>query len=49
MLAFSIHHLTAEIKLTQFQKVKDQIDTFEMSGTKLTFSVNVRNQIHNLP
>ena len=49
MLAFFIHHLTAKIKLTQFQKVKDQIDIFEMSGTKLTFSVNVRNQIHNLP
>ena len=48
MSAFFIHHLTAEIKLTQIQKVKDEIDTVEMPGIKLTFSVKVRNQIRNL-
>ena len=48
MSTFSIHHLTARTKLTQFQKVKDQIDTFEKSGTKLTFNVKVKEQIRSL-
>ena len=41
MSVFSIHHLTAGTKLTQFQKVNGQIDTFEKSETKLTFSVKL--------
>ena len=41
MSAFSINYLTIETKLTQFQKVNGQIDTFEKSETKLTFSVKL--------
>ena len=43
-LAFSMHHLTALTILTQHQKVRDQIDTFERSGTKLTHSLKVRTK-----
>ena len=46
--AFFIHHLKAGTILTQYQKVKDKIDTFEISITKLTFSVKIRDQIYSL-
>ena len=29
--------------------LRDKIDTFQMSMTKLTFNVNVRDQIYSLP
>ena len=35
--------------LTQYQKVRDQIDTFERLMTKLKYNENVRDQICNLP
>ena len=41
MSTFSFHYLTAGTKLTQFQKVNGQIDTFEKSETKLTFRVKL--------
>ena len=34
---------------TQYQKIWDQIDKFKMLGTKLTYSVKVRDQICSLP
>ena len=34
--AFSIHHLMSRIILTQYQNVRNQIDTFERLGTILT-------------
>ena len=46
---FSIHHLTSEIILTQYQQVKDQIDTSERLWTILIYSIKVRDQICNLP
>ena len=46
---FFIHHLTGMTILTQYQKVRDQIDTFEKLRTKLKYDVNVRDQICNLP
>ena len=49
MSAFFIHHLMAMIILTQYQKVMDQIDTFEILRIKLKYDVNVREQICNLP
>ena len=39
----------SETILTQYQNIKDQIDTFKMSMIKLTFSINVRDQIYSLP
>ena len=44
MSAFSMHHLIALTILTQYQKVRDQIDTFERPGTKLTHSLKVRTK-----
>ena len=37
------------IKLTRHWKVRDQIDTIEMLGTKLKYNVKNRDQICNLP
>ena len=41
--------LRAGIILTQYQKVRDQSDTFEKSMAKLTQNVKVRDQTRNLP
>ena len=41
--------IQGRIILTQYQKVRDQIDTFERSRTKLTHKLKVRDQIGNLP
>lgn len=49
MSAFSIHHLIVMTILTQYQKVRDQIDTFERLRTKLTYDVKVEDQICSLP
>ena len=43
MSAFFIHHLTTESILTQYQKAKNQTDTFEKLETKLTHSIKVNN------
>ena len=48
MLEFSIQHLTIRTILTQYQKVKDQIDTFKMSKTKLKNSLKDKDQICHL-
>ena len=49
MSSFFIHHLTVGTFFTQYRKVRNQIDTFEMSGTKLTNVLKVRDQISSLP
>lgn len=49
MLAFSIHYLIVVTILTQYQKVRDRIDTFERLKTKLTYDVKVEDQICSLP
>ena len=46
---FFIHHLMIYTILTQYLNVMDQINTFERVGTKLTYSVKVRDQILSLP
>ena len=46
---FFIYHLTVMTILTQYQKVKDQINTFERLKTKLTYDVKVEDQIYSLP
>ena len=43
MSAFYIHHLTVGTILTQYQKVRDQIDTFEMLGIKFRYSIKVKD------
>ena len=35
--------------LTQYQKVNDQINTFEILKTKLTYNVKIEDQIYRLP
>ena len=41
--AFFIHHLTTESILTQYQKTKNQTDTFEKLEIKLTHGIKVNN------
>ena len=48
MSAFSINYLTVVIILTQYQKVRDRIDTFERLRTKLTYGVKVEDQINKV-
>ena len=46
---FSINHFTVETILTQYQKVRDQINTIEMLMTKLKYGVKDKDQFYNLP
>ena len=48
MSSFFIHHLTGETFFTQYRKIRNQINTFERSVTKLTNNVKVKNQIRSL-
>ena len=48
MSSFFINHLIVETFFTQYRKVRDQIDTFKILGTKLTNGVKVRDQIRSL-
>jgi len=45
---FGLHVNNIKRLRTQYQKLGDQIDTFEMLGTKLTYNVKVRDQICSL-
>ena len=47
--AYFIYYLTSGAILTQYQKVRDQIDTFEILWTILTYNLKVRDQICSLP
>ena len=49
MSAFSIQHLTARTILTQYHKVRDQINIVKILGTKLIHGLKVKDQICNLP
>ena len=48
MSSFIINHLIVETFFTQYRKVRDQIDTFKILGTKLANDVKVRDQIRRL-
>ena len=48
-LTISIQKIMTRNKLTQYLKVRGQIDTIEKLGIKLKYDVNDRDQIHNLP
>ena len=48
MSTISIQEITVKTKLTQYQKVRDQIDTIERLNTKLKYDVNNRGQIRSL-
>ena len=43
MLVFFTHYLTVWIILILYQRVRDQIDTFEKLMTQLTFNLKIRN------
>ena len=45
---FSIYHLTVWTILTQYQKVRNQIDTIEKLGTKLKYGIKDKDQLYNL-
>ena len=45
----SIHYLTVGTILTQYQKLRDQIDTIERLGIKLKYDIKDKNQLCNLP
>ena len=47
--AFFINYLMVRIILTQYQKVKDQIDTIKRFETKIKYGVKNNNQLYNLP
>ena len=49
MSAFFINYLMVRIILTQYQKVKDQIDTIKRFETKIKYGVKNNNQLYNLP
>ena len=48
MSAFFINYLMVRIILTQYQKVKDQIDTIKRFETKIKYGVKNNNQLCNL-
>ena len=49
MSAIFIQKVTVRTKLTQYRKVRDQINTIEMLETKLKYGVKHRDQICSLP
>ena len=49
MSTIFIQEITVGTKLTQYQKVRDQIDTTERIETKLKYSVKDKDQICSLP
>ena len=49
MSAFFINYLMVRIILTQYQKLKDQIDTIKRFETKIKYGVKNNNQLYNLP
>ena len=48
MSTILIQEITEKTKLTQYQNVKDQIDTIERLNAKLKYDVNNRGQIGSL-